>query len=433
MKKITIVIVMAMLCLNFSAKAQAEDVTTKGLQIGQEVPNVTLTNLYNYKNASGKVATTAKLADFKGKLLILDFWATWCAPCVASIPKLENLQKQFEGKLQILPVTYQQERELLPLLTSFKRLPNVFAEKELHKLFPHIYLPHYVWIDGNGIVRAITNSAPINEIEINKVLNQDYQGLVKKKDFKLDLNTNLPIFINGNGGDGSTMIYHSMLSTYIIGIGSGFSITQPTDERGGFVKMLARNVGIMRLFNVALGAGKKQYSSSRTIYETKDSLLIDPVRMGENWRNLSWTYELSLPPTLQPNGYQLMHSDLLKFFPQYSVKVEKRKTLCYALRQLPGKTITPSVGGEIIIDENPTGLRMQNGSLNLFINKLDVAYFSTSRIPIVNLVEDKTLTDLIINAPLKNVEAINLELTKYGLELVKGEFEIDMIVYRDFK
>ena len=118
MKKITIVIVMAMLCLNFSAKAQAEDVTTKGLQIGQEVPNVTLTNLYNYKNASGKVATTAKLADFKGKLLILDFWATWCAPCVASIPKLENLQKQFEGKLQILPVTYQKDKELILMLTN---------------------------------------------------------------------------------------------------------------------------------------------------------------------------------------------------------------------------------------------------------------------------------------------------------------------------
>jgi hypothetical protein len=46
-------------------------------------------------------------------------------------------------------------------------------------------------------------------------------------------------------------------------------------------------------------------------------------------------------------------------------------------------------------------------------------------------VEDKTLTDLIINAPLSNPEAINLELTKYGLELVKGEFEIDMVVYRD--
>ena len=429
---------MAMLCLNFCAKAQAVDVTTKGLQIGQEVPNVTLTNLHNYKDASGKVATTAKLSDFKGKLIILDFWATWCAPCVASIPKLERLQKQFEGKLQILPVTYQQDNELIPVLTYLKQqnrilnsLPNVFAEKELHKLFPHVYLPHYVWIDQKGVVKAITDGKPINELEINNALKENYQDLVKKTDFKLAFDKNAPIFINGNGGDGSTMIYHSILSSYIIGIGLGFSINPPIRGNLGFSKMLARNVGLVRLFNLAFGAGKKQYTTSKVIYETKDSLVIDPLRMGKNWRDYSWTYELSLPPTLQSNAYQLMHSDLFKLFPQYSVKVERRKTLCYALRQLPGKNIIPSVGGEEIIDQNPTGLMMRNGSLNLFINTLDAHYFSFSKIPIVNLINDKTLTDLIINAPLSNPDAINLELTKYGLELVKGEFEIDMVVYRD--
>ena len=438
MKKTTILIVMAMLCLNFSAKAQAEDVTTKGLQIGQEVPNVTLTNLYNYKNASGKVATTAKLADFKGKLLILDFWATWCAPCVASIPKLENLQKQFEGKLQILPVTYQKDKELILMLTNLKQqnrilnsLPNVFAEKELHKHFPHVYLPHYVWIDQNGVVKAITDGKSINELEINKALNGNYQDLIKKKDFKIALDKNAPIFMNGNGGDGSTMIYHSMLSTYVAGIGAGFSINPPIEGNLGFSKMLAKNVGVTWLFNLAFGAGKKQYTNSKVIYETKDSLLINPLKMGDSWKGLSWTYELSLPPVLQSDGYQLMHNELLKFFPQYSVKLEKRKTLCYALRKIPGKSIIPSVGGEELIYQNPTGLKMRNGSLNLFINTLDIYHFSTSKIPIVNLVEDKTLTDLIINAPLANVEAVNLELTKYGLELVKGEFEIDMIIYRD--
>ena len=194
---------MAMLCLNFCAKAQAVDVTTKGLQIGQEVPNVTLTNLHNYKDASGKVATTAKLSDFKGKLIILDFWATWCAPCIASIPKLERLQKQFEGKLQILPVTYQQGKDVLLFLANLKEkqqrivgsLPNVFADTELIKLFPHVYLPHYVWIDQKGVVKAITNGKPINELDINKALNGNYQDLIKKKDFKIALDKNAPIFI----------------------------------------------------------------------------------------------------------------------------------------------------------------------------------------------------------------------------------------------
>ncbi len=438
MKKITIIIVMAVLCLNFWAKAQAVDITAKGVQIGQEVPNLTITNLQNYKDSSGKPAIAAKLADFKGKLVILDFWATWCAPCVAVIPKLEKLQQQFEGKLQILPVTYQKESDAAPIFSDLKKqqriigsLPNAFADTELHKLFPHIYLPHYVWIDEKGVVVAITNGKQINEQEITKVLNKNYESLVQKKDLKLDFNTNLPLFINGNGGDGATMVYHSMLSTFVPGIGSGFSVIRPTEGKVEFSKLLAKNQGVMRLFNFALGASKKQYTSSRTIYETKDSLIIDPMRMGSNWRNYSWTYELSLPTALQPNCFQIMHAELMKFFPQYLVTLEKRKTLCYALRKIPSKTVIPTVGGEQILSQNPTGLKMRNGSLNLFINTLDIFYYSTSKIPIVNLVEEKTLTDLIINAPLSNPEAINLELTKYGLELVKGEFEIDMVVYRD--
>ncbi|MGF1924246.1 MAG: TlpA family protein disulfide reductase [Bacteroidia bacterium] len=438
MKKTTILIAMAMLCLNFWARAQAIDVTTKGLQIGQKLPDVTLTNLYNYKDSSGRPVKTAKLADFQGKLLILDFWATWCAPCVAAIPKLEKLQQQFNGKLQILPVTYQSEKAAMPVLTSLQQqkriegsLPNVFGETGLHKLFPHVYLPHYVWINDKGVVVAITDGKPINEQEINKVLNQNYNDLVKKKDYKLELDKKKPLFIDGNGGDGATMVYHSMLSTYVPGIGAGFSINPPTEGTVGFSKFLARNVGVMRLFNVAIAAGKMQLLASRTLYETKDSLLIDPLRMGDNWKNLSWTYELSLPQNLQANGYEIMHNELLKFFPQYDVKLEKRKTLCFALRQLPGKSIIPSEGGEQVLNQNATALRMRNATLNLFINALDVYYYSTSKIPIVNLVKDRTLTDLIINAPLSNPEAINLELTKYGLELVKGEFEIDMIVYRD--
>ena len=33
------------------------------------------------------------LADYKGKLLILNFWATWCAPCKEEMPSLDNLQE----------------------------------------------------------------------------------------------------------------------------------------------------------------------------------------------------------------------------------------------------------------------------------------------------------------------------------------------------
>jgi thiol-disulfide isomerase/thioredoxin len=47
----------------------------------------------------------ASLADFRGKPLLLNLWATWCAPCVAEMPTLDALAFREAGKLQVLTVS----------------------------------------------------------------------------------------------------------------------------------------------------------------------------------------------------------------------------------------------------------------------------------------------------------------------------------------
>ncbi|MFZ5490111.1 MAG: TlpA family protein disulfide reductase [Thiomonas sp.] len=48
-----------------------------------------------FENAQGKRMT---LADFKGKVVLLNIWATWCPPCVHEMPTLDKLQKRLGGK-----------------------------------------------------------------------------------------------------------------------------------------------------------------------------------------------------------------------------------------------------------------------------------------------------------------------------------------------
>ncbi len=51
---------------------------------------------------NGQVVSTAAL---RGKVVIVNFWATWCPPCQEEIPEMMELQKQFQGKLQIIGIS----------------------------------------------------------------------------------------------------------------------------------------------------------------------------------------------------------------------------------------------------------------------------------------------------------------------------------------
>jgi len=90
-----------------------------------DIKNLILTkNLKTYKNVIFKDARQkdVNLNDYKEKLLILNFWATWCAPCKEEMPSLDNLQVNIDlDNLKIFPINIGQEN-LAKAETFFKDL-----------------------------------------------------------------------------------------------------------------------------------------------------------------------------------------------------------------------------------------------------------------------------------------------------------------------
>jgi thiol-disulfide isomerase/thioredoxin len=207
------------------AMAQTRLPSPAGLKIGDPVPDMTI-NVLDHQGTG-----VPKLSDFKGKLVILDFWATWCSPCVGMIPKMDSLQSEFAGKIQFIPVTSQSEKIVTSFRARFKKVrqlknefPQVAGDAALRSLFPHSSLPHYVWIDANGVLAAITGEGSVNAENIAKMLANKPVELAVKTDIKIPYNRDKPLFVRGNGGSGDALLYHSMIAGYSPGLPLGWYI-----------------------------------------------------------------------------------------------------------------------------------------------------------------------------------------------------------------
>lgn len=411
-------------------ESAVNDVTDNGLRIGDQVPDLPIVSIHNYR------AKKVQLSDFKGKLLILDFWATWCSPCVAMMPKMEYLQRKFSGKVQFISITNQKEKDVLPFVSKLDaqyrgEIPIVTDDRLFSRYFPHVFLPHYVWIDSEGKVLAITDAKEINEEKIEAAVRSDsILTFQRKRDYRIPYDGKLPLFVEENGGKAPQILFRSILTPHQFGLSSTFTRLPMTDTT--VVRLTFTNMTLATLFSFSKGGKDGAYSPKNWRFFVQDTSRLVSTGDRRDWylKN-TYCYELILPKTLDSVKYSIMDKEISRLFPQYSVTVEKSEVDVLALVRTNEVDKIKSKGGIPKSQFNAVGFELENATIKWITVQLGTVYLQNYPLPVVDDTGYTGMVDIKIDANLSDVNALNIALAKYGLELQKKKKEIEVLVFRD--
>ncbi len=398
------------------------------LSIGDTISNIPLGTI------AYETGTEKNVYDFKGKLVIIDFWDVWCKSCIESMPKLESLQNKFRNKVQIILVTQNNKAAITKLFdrSSVKqpKLLSIVSDTIFSKLFPHTLFPHSVWIDKNSIVRQVTAGYNTNEANIRAAVAGTKLELSKKTELQ-NFDRKASLLKEGNGRLLNHVASYSLILNWINEFG-GSNYGEKIDTLTKTIGLSIVNMPLLFLYKTAFSNSVYdiEFDDDNTVilnvthpdnfnYPKNDSLL-------DSWisHNL-FSYESSIPVYNKEELYAKMQSDLMSFFP-YKAQVEQRKVNCLVLIKNRKKDIKSAGGPHKIIKKDNLFVQknLPVGSLIAEIINANPAF----KMPLIDGTEYSYNIDIKINANLNNIPKVKKELRRYGLDLIEQEKEMKILV-----
>ena len=421
-------IIICLLILTGSAcRVLAQNKTQQKLQplkIGDKVPDVFIDHIYKYKT------TSANLADFKGKILILDFWATWCTACLEDMPRVDSLQKRFKDDVVILPVTDQKLEVLIKPFTTLPSLknislPTVYLDKQLSALFPARTLPHEIIIDKDGTVLAITDNYDVNVDNIEKIIKNQHVNFFEKK---------TDMVFNGFFADSirkNLLLTYGVLGGYLDGF-EGKTTRVPSSVTKKDIRVFGTNAEPVSLYVAAL-LQKLTYVNKRTrvIVNARDSdrfILPKGYAKVREWSlHHLLSFDFKVAENLNKSAFELMHETLDNYF-QTTSRIEKRLVDCYVFKTVDSLKFKAKAK-EYISDKATAFWTFHSRKIPAIITLMD-DYLD---LPVVNETNYSGLVDMAFKPAFNDIKTLKSELYKNGISLSIEKREMDMFVIEDRK
>ncbi|GGG89865.1 hypothetical protein GCM10007415_25210 [Parapedobacter pyrenivorans] len=469
MAKIAIVTVLTFVSLSgvMGQHAQVDRTYT----LGDTVPDLPLgTYLMNFPDRQ------ASLHDLRGKYVMLDFWETYCQPCINALPKLQSLQDKYADQLQIIAVTKDIEQNVRALLGRSEitkhqniRIPFAIGDTVLQKAFPHAYIPHVVIVNPAGRVEGITHGAAITEERIAAMLSGDKIEWELKEDGIASFQQTDEQLANGAE---ETVDSSLLWSSYLKRGGSALSRIKRHDD--GSIRSLHMEctplhlfVRVFNLFNVTntlLGNANHQRiivdiadTLTYRLYADENNYSYGPIKFpyldypshAAYWKENAYTYHAEFGPGVPDDQVrERILTDLNKALP-IKGEIVKRERLCYVLRVRENARMLldanvneleplsqglPFDGYHIQINGKPIGELLK--VLAMFISAppiedgTNIDFNVSMQLDFTDSPKRDPKSGYLINNEL-DMDVLRTELAKYGLYLEPEIRLVDMLLIHD--
>lgn len=407
--------------------------TKKTFNIGDSMPPITFGNVFN------QPGTSLSPQDYKGKLVIIDFWSHWCGSCIEAFPKMEKLQKGFGGKIKVLLVTPDKKEEVVKLFKRFKipELTILYGDTILSRMFPHITVPHHVWINPDGRVQFITDGYNATTQNVSKVLEGKRIILPVKKELE-DIERDADLWKEGNGRFQKYITNYSFVMSKVNeNWNHGYGFTRDTINNTCGFKFV--NSALIDLYKVAFersinyeGGYFGMDNRVQLIGPRVHGFLDYPVNSDSipAWeeRNIM-CYESKWKIQNDSIAFKYLQDDANKFFP-FSVKEETKEVTCYILQLAPGFTSAKPANKEKIFEYTDSSFILKNMPVTYIIESLNhQELFKT--MPVVDETNYRADVDIHLTNAFRNFATLKKQLLQNGLLLEKAVRKIRMLVISD--
>ena len=405
-----------------------EEAARSPIAVGEPCPIFSLQEVHYYPMQS------ASLKDFSDKWLILDFWTQGCVLCVESFPKVNALQAEFKNDIQFLLVgkdDFKSEGGIRAMYDRFRTRQNLHLaiayDTLLFNQFDVKFTPHIVVIDRRGVVRGILDSSTLTKENLQLLLANDNINIPQQRVVFHDDESSVDDVVKSDKRFSELKRWDGRKQGEIM-----MSVT--SDGMIGHYK--STRISLKRLYNLAY-LGYAECTIENNLYakqwrlpiiEVKDTSAFEEDRIsGEGF----YSYELFIPEAeaSRENMMKAIQVDLQKYF-KYNVSFENRLMPCWRLEVYDKNKIRHSTSSN-------TKSRMGDHSgyvlKSIPISDLIalIRSYHQRQPPFVDETSLQQPIDINLQAIMTDLKDISRALKENGLQLVRGERLMRVLVIRE--